>query len=216
MALKTFQNLTEERQKEILQVAFAEFALKGYDNSSLSSIVKKCGLAKGSFYRYFANKKELYIYLIEVATNQRLSNLEQIIADTSIDFYQLLKLNFLEKIQFDIDNPVIGGFLYKILLEKDNLEIAEVVASLKERIIEQTQMILKLPQYKLNIHEEDYHLVAYHIFQMQLWLYDYIALKFNINTNKNIQEAKPVLSIPAKEIEKLVDKSIALIKNGIE
>lgn len=216
MALKTFLNLKEERQQEILNVAFAEFALKGYDNASLSNIVKNCSLAKGSFYRYFSNKKELYTYLIEVATTKRLSNLEQIIEDTSIDFYQLLKLNFLEKIQFDMDNPVIGGFLYKILQEKDNHEIAEVIANLKEGIVEQTQMILKLPQYKLNIHEEDYHLVAYHIFQMQLWLYEYMALKFNINTHENIQEAKPVLNIPVNELEKLVDKSIALIKNGIE
>lgn len=216
MALKTFQNLKQERQEQILQVAFKEFALRGYDNSSLSNIIKNCGLAKGSFYRYFLNKKELYKYLIHVATQKRLSMLAHIIADTSIDFFGLLKVNFMQKVQFDMDNPLMGGFLFKIMHEKDNPEIADVVTELKKGVIDRTIAILKLPKYQLAIPDNDYHLVAYHIFQMQLWLYEYVAIKFNINTNQNIMQGRSVINIPPRELEKLVEKSIVLIKNGIE
>ena len=123
MASKTFKNLKQERQEEILLISYEEFALKGYESASLSEIIKKCNLAKGSFYRYFSSKKELYAYLIKDATSRRLKNLDNLINTVKPDFFEFIKQNFLEKVKFDLDNPVIGGFLYKIMHEKDNNEI---------------------------------------------------------------------------------------------
>jgi AcrR family transcriptional regulator len=96
MALKTFQNLKKDRQEEILMVAFEEFALNGYQSTSLSEIIKKLNLAKGSFYRYFSSKKELYAYLIQEATTRRLSNLDKLIQQPKVDFFDIIKLNFIE------------------------------------------------------------------------------------------------------------------------
>lgn len=56
-ARKTFQN--------ILTCARDEFASKGYNNTSISSISKAANVSVGCIYKYFKNKDELYSYIIQ-------------------------------------------------------------------------------------------------------------------------------------------------------
>jgi AcrR family transcriptional regulator len=95
MALKTFQNLKKDRQEEILMVAFEEFALNGYQSTSLSEIIKKLNLAKGSFNRFLSSKKELYAYLIQDATTRRISNLDKFIQQPQVYFFVIFILTFI-------------------------------------------------------------------------------------------------------------------------
>ena len=64
MPHQTFFNLPEEKRQQILQVAIDEFAENDYDNVSISRIVARAGIAKGSFYQYFADKEDLYGYVL--------------------------------------------------------------------------------------------------------------------------------------------------------
>lgn len=64
MPQQTFFNLPEEKRQQILQVAIDEFAENDYDNVSISRIVARAGIAKGSFYQYFADKDDLYGYVL--------------------------------------------------------------------------------------------------------------------------------------------------------
>jgi TetR/AcrR family transcriptional regulator len=64
MPHQTFFNLPEEKRQQILQVALDEFAENDYDNVSISRMVARAGIAKGSFYQYFADKEDLYAYLL--------------------------------------------------------------------------------------------------------------------------------------------------------
>ena len=117
MPLQTFLNLSEERQKEILDVAFEEFALHEYKVASISNIVKKLNIAKGSIYRYFDNKKDLYFYLIQVASEMRFSEIDDLFADPNHDLFESITENFFRKVLFDLQNPLISGFLYAIQIQ---------------------------------------------------------------------------------------------------
>ncbi len=64
MPNQTFFNLPEEKREQILQVAIDEFADNDYDSASVSRIVARAGIAKGSFYQYFVDKEDLYGYLV--------------------------------------------------------------------------------------------------------------------------------------------------------
>ncbi|MFN8465244.1 MAG: TetR/AcrR family transcriptional regulator [Caldilineaceae bacterium] len=66
MPHQTFFNLPEEKRQQILQVAIDEFAENDYDNVSISRIVARAGIAKGSFYQYFADKEDLYGHLLSL------------------------------------------------------------------------------------------------------------------------------------------------------
>lgn len=66
MPHQTFFNLPEEKRQQILQVAIDEFAENDYDNVSISRMVARTGIAKGSFYQYFADKEDLYGYVLSL------------------------------------------------------------------------------------------------------------------------------------------------------
>jgi AcrR family transcriptional regulator len=215
MILKTFENLSTERREEIIMAAFGEFALKGYQSASLSEIIKKLDLAKGSFYRYFDSKKSLYEFLLQTASARRLAGLRNLIEQPDMDFFELIKQNFLEKIRFDIENPVIAGFLYRVMHERENNEVSEIVKLFFNGIIEQTKEIVLLHKFRTQLSDIDPVLMAFHIFNMQLWLYDYVIYKFKVDFDRNIKEMQPILTIPYSELEELIDNSVRMLKNGI-
>ena len=50
-------------REEILKVASTLFSEKGFENTSVDELSKKCGIAKGSFYKYFPSKEDLIFEL---------------------------------------------------------------------------------------------------------------------------------------------------------
>jgi AcrR family transcriptional regulator len=64
MPHQTFFNLPAEKREQILTIAVDEFAGNDYESASISRIVARAGIAKGSFYQYFTDKEDLYAYLL--------------------------------------------------------------------------------------------------------------------------------------------------------
>lgn len=55
----------EERRSEILYTANQLFIEKGYDNTSISDILNKIGIAKGTLYYYFQLKEDIMNAIID-------------------------------------------------------------------------------------------------------------------------------------------------------
>lgn len=66
MPKETFFNLPDEKREHITAVAVAEFSSHDYADVSISRIVARAGIAKGSFYQYFEDKEDLYGYLLDL------------------------------------------------------------------------------------------------------------------------------------------------------
>ena len=64
MPKQTFFNLPDDKRQRILDVVIDEFADNDYANVSISRIVARAGIAKGSFYQYFEDKEDLSGYLV--------------------------------------------------------------------------------------------------------------------------------------------------------
>lgn len=64
MPTATFLGLPEERRARLVEEAITEFAERSYAEASLSQIVRRAGIAKGSLYQYFADKLDLYSWLL--------------------------------------------------------------------------------------------------------------------------------------------------------
>ena len=65
--LKTFQNLSRDKQNRIISAAVAEFSEKGYAGASINAIVEQLGIAKGSIFQYFGDKERLFRFVFEAA-----------------------------------------------------------------------------------------------------------------------------------------------------
>ena len=55
----------KDTKKKILDSAFSVFVSNGYNDTTMSHIVKKSGLSKGAIYHYYSSKKDLFASLID-------------------------------------------------------------------------------------------------------------------------------------------------------
>jgi len=69
---QTFLNLPEEKRETIINAAVEEFAQYGLESASINRIVKNSGIAKGSFYQYFEDKMDVFKYLLDVLSNEKM------------------------------------------------------------------------------------------------------------------------------------------------
>ena len=65
MARPRFSKLPETEQRRILETAATEFAVNGFDGTSLNRLIEGLGISKGSFYYYFDDKADLFITVVE-------------------------------------------------------------------------------------------------------------------------------------------------------
>ena len=215
MENQTFRNLAASRQEMILTVAFEEFALNGYKNASLSAIVKNIGIAKGSFYRYFSSKKDLFCYLLNIAVGKRYQNLDKITAREDIGFFDLIKLNFKAIVRSDKEHPLISGFMYQVMREQDKSEVSDIIEQLYAGVIEKTKEIIGIKRFKDELSIKNIDLAAFHIFHAQLMFYHYIARMYEINYEENIRRHLPVLNLPEEELEKIINSSVEILQYGL-
>ncbi|WP_303869813.1 TetR/AcrR family transcriptional regulator [Acetobacterium wieringae] len=76
MPKSTFFNLPEEKKDKIIAVAIDEFAQNHYEKVTINKIVERAEIPKGSFYQYFENKDDLYIFLFGQIGNSKKNSLE--------------------------------------------------------------------------------------------------------------------------------------------
>jgi AcrR family transcriptional regulator len=68
------QERSREKRAQLLAAALALFAEKGYQATSVDAIAQRAGVAVGSFYQHFRNKRQLLLVLMD----QLLEGLEQL------------------------------------------------------------------------------------------------------------------------------------------
>ena len=91
MPNKTFNNLAKEKQEAIIEIALKEFIAHDYDSASLNQIINEIGIAKGSFYRYFDSKRDLYLYLIDYCLDKKFEYVSKYISASYDDIFEKFK-----------------------------------------------------------------------------------------------------------------------------
>ena len=61
---ETFFRLPEAKREKLEQAAREVFSKVPYESASLNQIIQRAGIPRGSFYMYFADKEELFSYLM--------------------------------------------------------------------------------------------------------------------------------------------------------
>lgn len=129
MPKATFFNLPAEKRTAILQAAVDEFAAHPYAQASVNRIVDSVGIAKGSFYQYFENKKDLYLYLLEEIGKQKMAYLAPALAHSDQkNVFDLLREFYAAGIRFVIENPAYAEIGKKLLAAKGTPIYREITA----------------------------------------------------------------------------------------
>lgn len=80
MPTNMFLELNEEKRAKIIEICITEFSIYGYENSSTNRIVRNANISKGSLFKYFKNKDELYFYVLDFVIQELMASLSHEIA----------------------------------------------------------------------------------------------------------------------------------------
>ncbi len=130
MPKETFFNLPAEKRQRILDLAIEEFAENNYKNASISKIVTQAGIAKGSFYQYFADKQDLYLYLIQVSSDEKSTFLNQSPPPETDNIFEHIRWLISIGLSFEFSNPKLAQIGYRAVFDDAPLpaETRQIIA----------------------------------------------------------------------------------------
>lgn len=142
MPKQTFYKLPQEKQERILAAAKREFTHVRYDDASINQIVREAGIPRGSFYQYFEDKQDIFLYFLKDYRKEILSGFSECVRNLSGNFFAALDTfiaGFIEEsyrepergFRMIISEPWIFELIWKDMLEQEALD-ADVCRSRKE------------------------------------------------------------------------------------
>lgn len=71
------RRLTKRKKEEILRAAAVAFARKGYHRTLVDEVAQAAGVGKGTVYRYFSDKEDLFFSIIDQGIDRLISAMER-------------------------------------------------------------------------------------------------------------------------------------------
>lgn len=140
---ETFQNLAKDKQDRITLAAVAEFGEKGYAGASINAMVDRLGIAKGSIFQYFGDKKGLFLFAFDTAMNRVKDYLRSVRDETrNQPLFDRLRATLLAGVLFRMEHPLIYRLYLKILFEYDVPFRDDLLRSLREYSLEYLKTLL--------------------------------------------------------------------------
>jgi len=209
MPKETFIKLPDGKRQLIEKEAIHEFAVSGYDKASISRIVERCRIAKGSFYQYFDDKRDLFLYLINRVSEKKLEFMSSVLQNQNqYDFFTLNRELFIAGLKFAEKNPeltLMANWLFKSRGHPVYNEIIGVGLQNAQNVYK------KLLRYAISRREVrgniNLDFVSHMISSMNVSIVEYYF--------QNVKKGKANLQKIDEGIIKLVDLFIDFIKNGI-
>jgi len=117
MPKQTFFNLPTEKRETIVNAAVDEFAEYGLENASTNRIVKNSGIAKGSFYQYFEDKQDVFMYLLSVIEHEEMEFFKGMHPPSqNMDTFQYFRWLVKTGMEFGLAHPRMIQAAWRVLL----------------------------------------------------------------------------------------------------
>ncbi|MFM2308840.1 MAG: hypothetical protein RLY87_961 [Chloroflexota bacterium] len=135
MPKQTWTKLDEHKRDRIIQEALTEFAQYPYAQASITAMVRRLGIAKGSVYQYFEDKEDLYVAMVHIAHERvhvALRTRIPLALYREADVFTLLRRYFAESVSVSLDYPVEAALIQRSLY--DTSPSAPAVRALADHI----------------------------------------------------------------------------------
>ncbi len=91
MPKETFYRLPDEKRERIMAVAEREFLENSFEAASINRIIKEAAIPRGSFYQYFEDKKDIFLYIVSTHKNEAFGFVESFIKDSDGDVFSFMR-----------------------------------------------------------------------------------------------------------------------------
>ena len=117
MPTTTFDNLSPEKKARILEAAIDEFSERRFSEASINKMIKSAAISRGSFYQYFADKEDLYVYMLKMIGEEKMRWIfGKVSLDGDDDFFATYLKMFKVGLEWASDKPKYAriGYLMRI------------------------------------------------------------------------------------------------------
>lgn len=111
----SFERIAGDKRDRIVTAALEEFATSGFDAASTNRIVENAGISKGSLFKYFGSKEELYLYIANEVLLKVMPIIHRELADMPTDVAERVRRLAVAVVNIYIDNPIYYRFFMGIL-----------------------------------------------------------------------------------------------------
>lgn len=110
MPTETFFNLPKEKRELIISAAMQEFAQANYNTASINQICKQSKIPKGSFYQYFSDKLDLYVYIMTLAIETKIKFFASALNELpTLPLSEQIRILFLKGVEFAKAHPLYSA-----------------------------------------------------------------------------------------------------------
>lgn len=143
MPKQTFLNLPDEKRQVIVNAAIEEFAEYGLENASTNRIVASSGISKGSFYQYFEDKKDVFMYLISVLEREKLDYFKgKHPPSTNMDTFGYFRWMIKTGMEFNSSHPLLTQAISRVMFG-EGLYYGNTFADVRERTSQGLRAMIK-------------------------------------------------------------------------
>lgn len=124
MPEKLFYELDEDKRNRIVNAGLGEFAQNSYNEASTNNIVKAANIGKGSLFKYFNNKEDLYFHILDYVIADLIEDLKDEIPNLKGDMFEIILLYAEIEFNWHMKNPNKYKLLKRAFID-DNSSIYE-------------------------------------------------------------------------------------------
>ena len=128
MPKKTFLNLPDDKRNLVISAAVREFSKNNYNTASINQICKNSNIPKGSFYQYFTDKLDLYVYIMTLAIKEKIRFFSAVTEEfNTLTFLEQFRLLFLKGMEFARKHPLYAALGEQFSNENDESAKSAVI-----------------------------------------------------------------------------------------
>ncbi|MBT3240048.1 MAG: TetR/AcrR family transcriptional regulator [Chloroflexi bacterium] len=204
MPKETFFNLPAEKRDLIIKVVTDEFAAFNYEQASVNRIVTNAGISKGSLYQYFEDKRDIYQYLIDLMTKEKVKYVSPVMQNPEDhDIFTLIRELYVSGLRFVLENPKFGAIGKRFMEIKNSVVYDEIMHGNRDAANQFFRILLEKAVDKGEIRSDlDIPMFAYMIGAMNTQMIEYFTDFETFEDDDKLLET--------------VDIFIEFLKNGIE
>ncbi|HZG58923.1 MAG TPA: TetR/AcrR family transcriptional regulator [Anoxybacillus sp.] len=187
----------DSKKKQIMESALKFFSEKGYYSTSVQEIANDCGISKGSLYKYFESKEELFIEVLEYYRNAMFEKAMNVSFEKELNPRERFVQQLIVQIEDFIDKKDFIMIQFKQLPIHQNPKLLPFLRRMKVRMLNWHKKCL-LEAYGSEIKEHIWDATI--IFQGMLK--EYLLLMVNENKYLSIRDTAEHI---VRQMDVLVD-----------
>lgn len=209
MPKRTFNRLDDDKKERVMRSAIEEFQAHGFEKAKVEVIAQNAGVAKGSIYQYFDDKKELFLYSVTWALEYFMKVIDRQTPLQDMDVYEYFLSGSRERFELLKREPLLVEFSMDVVSGK-YASLAKEANSELNRIGEEYELRLIANGKKRGTIRDDLD------DKILLLFFQGVTEKF---TREIMARAKEFKYEPTEEdfgeMESLIENMVSLLKQGM-